>query len=114
MFPLDVNPLWDFSQAANQYLGVAVTFFVMYRLTPMVLDRARWHDPRALHYMLWFIYIALAGIVTSLLAVYYRSNEADPSWPSGLRALLSISAIVLCIWWPHPLRFRAPDRGSTG
>lgn len=97
-----MQPLWDFSREANQYLGSVVVLVLLMRLIPMVLDRQRWRDGRASHTLAWFLWICFA--TANATAAAFIGNGL-PSWTSGTRLLLNIVAICLCMWWPHPLRY---------
>lgn len=97
-----MQPLWDFSREANQYVGSIVVLALFARLVPMVLDIARWRDGRARHLMMWFCWI---GAATANATAAAFMNNGHPSWTSGTRFMLNLVAIALCIWWPHPSRY---------
>lgn len=106
-----MDPVWDACRWSNQYVAIAAAACVTYRLTGMALDRARWHDARALHLLAWFTYIALGLAVAAFAAAHYNAGSTPANWTSGARIGLNMAAIALSIWWPHPARFVPVEHG---
>lgn len=52
--------------------------------------------------MLTFALIGLVLLVSSRGAAHYADVDAAAAWPSGAGLVISVSAIVLTAWWPHP------------
>lgn len=86
----------------NQYLGVAASLCVMWRLVPLVLDRPRWVDAIPRHRILVFALLASSELLSALAAAAYVGGQAH--WFSAGFTVVHVSAICLCIWWPHPTR----------
>lgn len=101
----DLGPLWEFCRDANRYIAAVAAVGVGYRLMDMALDPARWRDSRARHLMGWFAYIAAGLLVASLGARYYAAGTTPANYLSGARMALSLAAIGLTAWWPHPHKF---------
>lgn len=98
------TPVWNACRAANYPIGVLAATLVVYRLTSMALDPARWRDTRARHLLAWFAYIAVSLVVAAQGAAYYDASTTPATWLSAVRTALNITAIVLTLWWPHPRR----------
>lgn len=103
--PEAMQPVWNGARAASYLVGIAAAFGVTYRLVMMAGDAARWHDPRAVHLMLWFGWIVGISFLASLGARYYDQLQVDATWISGARLVFHLLAIWLCWWWPHPAKF---------
>lgn len=100
---------WELCRELNKYVGVLVGIFVCYRLTPLVLDRARWRDRMARHRTLWFFWIASSLFISSMFATYNDAVSAQAGPVSGLKVLLNLGAIALCAWWPPHTRLEDED-----
>jgi hypothetical protein len=103
---MTAQDLWDFSREANKYLGALVAMMVMWRLVPQLLDRDRWRNARALHLIFWFSWIAAASINATIASIV---TNGTPNALSFTRMILSVIAILLCMWWPHPIRYVSLD-----
>ncbi len=99
---VDLTPLMNACRALNAPLQALAAVGVSYRLMWMFLDRSRWNDPRARHISLWFVYITFSLFVAALASQYYASTAVDASPTSLARTILTLMAIWLTVWWPHP------------
>lgn len=91
-------------RSINGWLAIGAAFGVCFRLASLVLDKQRWIDPVARHRLLWFIYIAVGLFVVSRGSAHYDHINAPASSWSVARLGLTVAAIALTIWWPHPSR----------
>lgn len=106
---IDWQPVWVFSRAANKAVGPVVVACVLARVIPMLIDLRRWRDSRALHLLLWFLWIS--GATANATAAAFVT-DGTPAWPAGVRLVLNVGAIVGCLWWPHPRKYAPIEEGS--
>jgi hypothetical protein len=94
--------VWETCRSLNYPLGVIAAVGISYRLTLMAFAKSHWREPRALHTMLWFGYISGALIVAAIGSNHHAEANSDVTWLSGARLILTLGAIILTVWWPHP------------
>lgn len=97
--------LWNLCRDINYPLGCVVAAAVVYRIVLMAHDKSRWHDPRVVHLLFWFGYVAANLLAASMSSHHYDLLGADANWVSGFRTILMLWGLVLTVWWPHPDKF---------
>lgn len=102
--------LYNTCRAINAPLQALAAVGVSYRLLNMALDRPRWQDRRARHISLWFAWVTVSLFTGAIASNYYASTDIDANAASVSRTLLTLSAIVLTLWWPHPKSWSPVER----
>lgn len=103
-----MQAVFDACRWLNQYLGIIGCVCVLWRLVPLVLDKARWLDPVPLHRTLVFLVLAGFELFAAIGAAARNGTDVPALWVSSAFTVLHASTICLCIWWPHPARLDQP------
>lgn len=101
-----LTDLFDLCREVNQYLGPIAVVFVVWRGLPLAITRIHSSWPIR-HRVLIFHVTGLYALAGAVGAIHYEhglpiSPPASPGAP--LFTLALIGTILLCIFWPVPLR----------
>lgn len=104
LFDLPDSWVWFYNACrdVNAPLQAIAAVGVSYRLLNMALDRPRWSDTRGRHISLWFAWVTVSLFTGAIASNYYAASAIDANAASVSRTALTLSAIVLTLWWPHP------------